>query len=203
MARYGQPWCMALGPYFCDNPHHALLHHVLGGHSFPPLSPEQPMMREGIGLEFGVGNGDSLRCIARFLPIVIGYDSFQGLPEDWRPGFEQGTFACDPPTRLPDNADVVVGMFDETVPKFDPHLLRTPVSLLHIDCDLYSSTKTVLERCERLMTPGLVIVFDEWWGYPGCEDHEQRAWREFTAAHRDLEWEVIGHGVQQWAVRLA
>lgn len=192
-----------LGPYFCDNPHHALLHYVLGGRRANPFVPDQPMINydgKGMALEFGVGEGHSLRCIAQHLPVV-GYDSFQGLPEDWRPGFEAGKFHCDPPQHLPPNADVVVGLFEDALPEFDPGKLTWEVRLLHIDCDLYSSTKTVLDRCRRLFRPGLIVLFDEFWGYPEAEEHEQRAWYEFNEEN-DISWEVLGHGVQQYAVRI-
>jgi hypothetical protein len=179
-----------LGRYFCDNPHHALLHYVLEG----------AVHSGGMALEFGVGEGHSLRCIARYMPVV-GYDSFQGLPEDWRPGFDKGAFRSDRPACLPSNADIVEGLFEDTLPVFDPGKLGLPITLIHCDADLYSSTKTVLERCEKLIRPGLVILFDEFWGYPGCEDHEQRAWREF-ADRTGVTWEVVGHGVQQWSVRI-
>jgi hypothetical protein len=145
-----------LGPYFCDNPHHALLHHVLGSRSSTPGVCEEPIMRDGLALEFGVGDGASLRCIARYNMMVVGYDSFQGLPEDWRPGFEEGAFACEPPTDLPKNVQLVTGLFEDTLPQFDIEDLGAPVNLLHIDCDLYSSTKTVLDRCRNLFyNPGI------------------------------------------------
>src|SRR6478735_7213790 len=47
--------------------------------------------RDGIAVEFGVGHGHSLRLIASVLP-VIGFDSFMGLPEDWRPSHMKGAF---------------------------------------------------------------------------------------------------------------
>jgi len=190
-----------LGPYFCDNPHHALLHHCL----------DYVEDREGIALEFGVGEGHSLRCIARCMPAV-GFDSFEGLPEDWRPGFEKGMFAADIAAvrrGLPPGVVVIPGLFEETLPVFSWWGMRD-ILLIHIDCDLYSSTATVLEHLpwEDMMRPRgkhkPVIIFDEWWNYPEAEMHEQRAWLEFTSKEPwdHLEWEVLGCGVQQWAIEL-
>lgn len=213
MAKYGEPGSMSLGPYFCENPHHALLHHCLD-----PWIGRYPRdirnsgsgavigQETGVALEFGVGEGHSLRCIAEWMP-VIGFDSFNGLPEDWRPGFEEGAFACDPPLHLPHNAAIRRGLFEEVLPTYPWEGMRD-IRLVHIDCDLYSSTKTVLENLpwsamlRPFHLPKPVIIFDEFWGFPDAERHEARAWREFTEEHRDLEWEVIGHGVQQWAIRL-
>lgn len=44
-------------------------------------------------------------------------------------------------------------------------------------------------------------MFDEFHGYPLCEAHEQRAWTEFVV-RTGTEYEVIGHGPEQWAIRL-
>lgn len=169
--------------------HYALLHHVL--ETYRP---------GGVALEFGVGSGQSTRLIAEYMP-VIGFDSFEGLPEDWREGFPAGSFAQ---SEIPDipNTQLVVGLFEDTLPGF--HLCgrgwSNPVGLVHIDVDLYSSTKTVLDNISlRYLRPGCFVVFDEWHGYPGCEQHEQRAWREASAG---LSWQVIGHSFQQWAVQI-
>jgi hypothetical protein len=200
-----------LGRYFCDNPHHALLHHVLDQiEAYRHLNANLEA-HPGVALEFGVGGGDSARCIARHLG-VYGFDSFQGLPEDWRPGFEQGMFAADYTTvrdSMPDNVWLVPGLFEESLAHFKWDGMRD-IRLVHIDCDLYSSTKTVLENLpwDRMLRPyggqKPIIVFDEWWGYPEAEQHEQRAWREFTSKEPwdHLEWEVVGHGVQQWGIQL-
>ncbi len=49
--------------------------------------------------------------------------------------------------------------------------------------------------------PGTMCVFDEWNFFYGCQDHEQRAWREYVADH-PLSWDVIGHAEKSWAIRL-
>lgn len=194
-----------LGPYFCENPHHALLHHI--------LQNELNLYGDslGVAVEFGVGSGDSTRCIARYLP-VYGFDSFEGLPENWRPGFDKGMFAADLNTvasSLPERVKLFPGLFEDVLPNTHWDGVRD-IKLVHIDCDLYNSTKTVLENLPwgKMLRPygrqKPVIIFDEWWGYPEAEQHEQRAWREFTSKEPwdHLKWEVIGHGVQQWAFRL-
>jgi len=134
---------------------------------------------EGLFLEFGVASGRTLRFIAQgHAGKVYGFDSFGGLPEDWRPGFPAGAFAQTPPEVLP-NAELVIGLFDSTLPGF---LDRHPgkVSFLHVDCDLYSSTVTILKLLAHRFAPGTVIVFDEFLNYPGWRLHEYKAWIEFT-----------------------
>lgn len=170
-----------LGPRIGDHPHDTL-RHVLA------LQPH------GHALEFGVHTGTTLRLIAHHMPVT-GFDSFQGLPEDWRPGFGRGRFACTPP----DHAGLVIGLYADTLPAYPfPH----DIGLVHIDCDLHSSTTTVLNHVGPHLQPGCYIVFDEYHGYPGCEHHEQKAWTEYTATHPTTAWTVIGHGPQQWAIQL-
>jgi hypothetical protein len=149
----------------------------------------------GIALEFGVASGGTLQMIAQRMP-VYGFDSFEGLPEDWRPGFPAGMFAGPVPD-VP-GAQLVVGLFEDTLPQWTP---PGRIGLVHIDCDLYSSTVTVLDAIGYFLREGTIVVFDEWHGYPGCEDHEQKAWQEFAEAS-GIEWDVLGHGPEQWAVKI-
>lgn len=155
----------------------------------PRFDNDEAMMRaacraapaDGLVLEFGVASGRSIAWIGqeRAAQTVYGFDSFEGLPEDWRPGFGAGTFAQAPPA-VPKNVELVVGWFNATLPGFvAAH--PGPVALLHVDCDLYSSTVTILEALADRIVPGTVIVFDEFLNYPGWPQHEVRAWNEFVA----------------------
>lgn len=150
-------------------------------------------------LEFGVATGTTLGLIADIMPVT-GFDSFEGLPEDWRTGFPKGKFADKYPATVPDTATLVKGWFKDTVPGYD---WPENVALVHIDCDLYSSTMTVLDQMyvSEVVKPGCFIVFDEFFGYPGAEHHEQRAFEEFLTM-TEFDYEVIGHGREQWAIRL-
>lgn len=200
-----------LGRYFCNSAHHGLLHHILhdvvgrwprtiyGGHHGGITGT-----KDGIALEFGVGSGESLNCIAEWLP-VIGFDSFEGLPEDWRPGFDKGMFAYnfeEVQANVSPNALLCPGLFEDILPSYGWEGIK-PIKLVHIDCDLYSSTKTVLENLpwDNLHRNKAVICFDEWHGYPGAQAHEQRAWREYVSEN-PIKWQVIGHGHQAWAVQI-
>lgn len=151
---------------------------------------------EGWGLEFGVGAGDSLRLIAAHMP-ALGFDSFQGLPEFWRPGYDVGAFAQ---SKIPqfENATAVVGLFEDTLPTFD---WPDRVGLIHFDADLYSSTACALKYAGHLIQPGTIIVFDEYFNYDGCEVHEMKAWGEWCLEHLAIV-DVIGHGREQVAFRL-
>ena len=148
--------------------------------------------QQGLALECGVYFGRSLRIIAKASPgMVHGFDSFQGLPEAWKANEPAGAYSTAglTPEELPHNVQLHRGWFSNTLPAF---LATTPGELgfLHVDCDLYSSTRTVLEAVADRIRPGTVIVFDDLLGYPGYEQHELRAWREFSSA-AGLSFEVL------------
>ncbi|QFZ16182.1 class I SAM-dependent methyltransferase [Saccharothrix syringae] len=170
---------MPTAPHF-GHPH-ATLEHALG-----------LVEADGMALEFGVYTGSTLKLIAtaRGGRDVYGFDSFQGLPEDWRNGFPAGTFDVDGLPEV-DGAELVVGWFDDTLPGFlGSH--PGPVAFLHVDCDLYSSTRTVLELVGPRLVPGSVVVFDEYFNFPGWQDHEHKAWTEYVA-RTGIAFDYVGY----------
>ena len=158
---------------------------------------------EGLALEFGVFSGRSINRIAQGREgQVFGFDSFEGLPEGWRDGYDKGAFARQGLPEVASNVELVVGWFDRTLPEFlDAH--PGPVSIVHIDCDLYSSTQTVLMQLRDRLVPGTIILFDEYFNYPGWEMHEYKAFQEFVES-TGLQYEYIGlhPNHQQVAVRV-
>lgn len=148
-------------------------------------------MQGGLTLECGVYFGRSLRLIAAKTPgPVHGFDSFQGLPEAWHDNEPAGAYTT--AGRVPgiaDNVTLHAGWFQDTLPPFFAHH-SGPIRLLHVDCDLYSSTRTVLEHAYAGLVPGSLLVFDDFLGYPGYEQHEFRAFGEFASA-RKVGWELV------------
>mgnify|MGYP000079224382 CR=1 FL=1 len=72
-------------------------------------------------LEFGVWQGGSINFFSSKFPNsqFYGFDSFEGLPENWRPGFEKGTFSLN--GMLPKvnaNVKLIPGWFNESLPYF-------------------------------------------------------------------------------------
>jgi len=148
-------------------------------------------------LEFGVYSGRTINYISQFAQgKVYGFDSFEGLPEKWRDGFDKGTFTRD--GELPvvnKNVELIKGCFDQTLlPFLKAH--REKVSLLHLDADLYSSTKYILDLlvlCHRIDV-GTVIVFDElvnFMDFAGAKS-ELRALHEWLLENPNIEAEWIG-----------
>lgn len=153
--------------------------------------------------EFGVFKADTLNHLAQLTDRqLFGFDSFQGLPHGQSDHWEKGRFAVAELPKVRPNVTLVNGWFDETVPGF---LLEHSelVGFLHIDCDLYSSTKTIFELFEGRLCPGTVIVFDEFFNYPSWQDGEFKALNEFLDK-TGLSVEYIGYNRngEQLAIKL-
>ena len=155
-------------------------------------------------LEFGVFKGTTINIIAETLDnqMIYGFDSFEGLPEDWRSGYESKAFDLHgnfPTVR--ENVQLVKGYFDESLPKFlEEH--PEPCALIHVDCDLYSSTRTIFQLINERIEPGTVIIFDEFFNYPGWQNGEFRAFNEFVESNQ-IKFDYIGYtNHEQVAVRI-
>ncbi len=148
---------------------------------------------EGLWCEFGVFKGESLNYIADRIgdKPLYGFDSFEGLPEDWRPEVKSGHFKVSGLPAVRPNVKLIRGWFNETVPPFLREHLE-PAAYLHIDSDLYSSAKTVLDLFADRICPGTVIVFDEYFNYPGWKLGEYKAFQEFIEAH-SVEFRYTGY----------
>ncbi len=110
-----------------------------------PCSPLQYVLRQelvnqdGLWLEFGVGSGHTLNLICEYRRkgAVYGFDSFEGLPTDWRPGFWKGAFKQTKVPQVKSNAILIKGLFLKILClNFLAVETAQSISLLHIDCDL-------------------------------------------------------------------
>jgi len=139
-------------------------------------------MIDGLVLEFGVYRGKSLRAIAkRARQEVHGFDSFEGLPEDWTYFQKRGRFSLhgEVPHFDEPNVRIHKGWFDQTLTSFLTEQAG-PARFIHVDCDLYSSTATVLQRLASRIVSGSIILFDEYLNYPAWQQHEFKAFQEFV-----------------------
>lgn len=195
-ARYAQLHMRTVPNFVCDyDLHEWVVKTQLSDH----------MPHHAAVLEFGVASGRTLNQFARLFPtkFVHGFDSFEGLPEDWTSRMRKGFFRRDNVPRVRDNTHLYVGWFNNTLPVWKASYTNTPLLLLHIDCDLYSSTKTVLTELRENIVLGTVIIFDEYMNYPGWQQDEFAAWKEFCRNY-DVKYEYIGRVSrhQQVAVRV-
>ncbi len=148
-------------------------------------------------LEFGVYQGRSLRYWCERVPDprarFIGFDSFRGLPEDWRPDVTRGRFdTAGVIPRFDDpRVQLVPGWFDETVPGLA--LPEHDVLVINVDADLYSSALTVLQGVEPHVRVGTLIYFDEF----NDAAHELRAFGEFLT-RTGVEVQVVARS-RSWS----
>jgi predicted O-methyltransferase YrrM len=159
---------------------------------------------DGLGLEFGVFEGYSLNFFAQRRPAqqFFGFDSFEGLKEDWT-GWQYAKGSFDkggelPPTR--NNVRLIKGWFDETLPAFVRETLDD-VSFLHVDSDTYEAAVEIFRHVGPRLRRGAVVVFDEYFGYRGWRDGEFRSWQEFVK-QQGRSYEYLAFSNMQVAVRL-
>lgn len=158
---------------------------------------------DGFILELGVASGRSIRYLATLAGQDLhGFDSFEGIPDAWN-NFSSGAFSTHGKLpEVPENVHLHVGLFESSLQPFlEEH--AGPLRLLHVDCDLYGSTKTIFELLGDRIVSGTVIIFDEYHGYPNWRDHEFKAFKE-AVAHNGWEYDYLGFSFssQQAIVKL-
>ncbi len=145
-----------------------------------------------VWLEFGVASGNSINYFSKFTNNkMYGFDSFEGLPEKWRDGFEKRAFSTyGVLPKVNKNVELVKGWFNQTLPAFmEKH--NKKVSFIHMDADLYSSTKYIFNILKNYIDDGCVIIFDELINYRGFNGNtgELKAFYEFiTENNVNYEW---------------
>jgi len=153
------------------------------------------LVEHGAGMicEFGVAGGKSINYLAKLLPThrLYGFDTFEGLPQDWRANAPKGTFRQKSLPVVASNVELVCGLFDQSLPGFlEKH--PEPMLLLHVDCDLYQSARTVFELTGERIRPGTIIIFDEFFNYPGWMEGEFKAFMEYV--HKaSIKFTFIGY----------
>ncbi len=154
-----------------------------------------------VGLEFGVWHGTSINYFANARPDnrFHGFDSFDGLPEDWTEKNPKGKFKVQDRSKLKFAKNVTLhdGWFEKTLPPFLDSLngKTAAIKFLHIDCDLGSSTNTILEVFERVIIENKpAILFDELYGYHGFEEHEFLSFLNFVN-RTGVQFEIVGRNI--------
>ncbi|MCK2097394.1 class I SAM-dependent methyltransferase [Thauera aromatica] len=157
--------------------------------TFTSLAAAVPPM--GIICEFGVRHGHSINHLGKLFPQhkIFGFDSFEGLPEAWHDEAAGSYTTGGRMPSVPENVTLIRGWFNETLPGFiKDH--PDPIALMNIDCDIYSSTKTVFDLLGPQIVPGTLIVFDEYIGSPNWKEDEFKAFQEWVAA-RQVRYEYL------------
>jgi hypothetical protein len=163
--------------------------------------------------EFGVLNGESVVEAIRQLRggglrHVTGFDTFAGIPalqeadaksQAQAPSFVKGQYAgmsiegvrssILAATNFPnEQLSLVEGDFRESLASYRPsHVVGFPL-VVHIDCDLYSSSASALEWCADIAGDGTWLLADDYWCYRGSSQRGQRrAIHDVLAHHLRVE----------------
>jgi hypothetical protein len=135
-------------------------------------------------LEFGVGAGHRIRFWSQLnhdpQSRFIGFDSFEGLPEDWTRNYPKGALDMGGVVPQIDDERVrfVKGWFQETLPRFLTEFTPRSRLVIHNDSDLYSSTLFTLANLNTLLVPGTVVIFDDF----SMATHVFRAFADYKSA---------------------
>ncbi len=135
-------------------------------------------------LEFGVANGSSfywwLENHTNKDSNLFGFDTFNGLPEDYGP-FKKGEMSNgNEPLKTDDiRASFYQGLFQQTLPGFLKTFNNEKLTVIHMDADLYTATLFTLTSLAPLLKKGDIIFFDEF-----CvPTHEFLAVKNFTESY--------------------
>ena len=155
--------------------------------------------KKGDILEFGVRAGESITYIAQKLKdrTIHGFDSFEGLPEEWEGhAFLKSDFTQNGKIPIvPGNVILHKGWFDKTISEYNN---SNEIAFINLDCDIYSSTKTVLDELGNKITTGTIILIDDFFNYRNWQQHQYKAFQEFVEKS-NIKFEYLAfngkHGV--------
>lgn len=164
-------------------------------------------------LEFGVFNGSSMSSMylrAKKLNLnsmrFFGFDAFEGLPEgtdEEHDVLKKGFYACSfgkmqeclKRKRInPKNINWIKGWYNKTLnAKTIKKFKIGKIGIVFIDCDTYSSSKTVLDFLAPLITEPAIFCLDDWKLYDMDikGTGEYKSFNEFLEANTHLEAKEI------------
>lgn len=168
-------------------------------------------------VEFGCSGGMTF-CLA-FDQISVrkakrhlwAFDSFQGLPDstsplDSHPGWKKGAYAtkldefheiCEFHPIPRSTYTVVPGFYAETLTQLPHDHDPTDIALAYIDCDLYSSARTVLEFLKPRLKHGMILAFDDYFCWSAeLLSGEKKAFLDVLAS--DTEWRFAPYRDFSW-----
>ncbi len=151
--------------------------------------------------EFGVWRGESFKYLIKTFKKGYGFDTFEGLPEDWHHE-EQGTYSADGVIPKIDGGTFIAGKFEDTLPTFYSKT-RPIASIINFDADLYSSTICALNYSKPVIDEHTILIFDEFIINNNWEQDEYKALNEFCT-NNNLSYEVlaVSYFTKQVAVKL-
>ena len=159
--------------------------------------------REGLILEFGVRHGNSINQLAKLANSpMYGFDSFEGLPTEWHNESKESYSTKGIVPKVGKNITLYKGWFEDTLPEFSkkhPEVIR----LINIDCDLFSSTSTILKILGPQIQSGTILIFDEYIGNQHWREDEFKAFQEAVYLNQwKYEYLAFSFFTKQVAVKI-
>ena len=125
----------------------------------------------------GVWNAASFKYLIKFLERGYGFDTFEGLPEDWH-NEKTGTYSANGIIPQIEGGVFIKGKFEETLPIFFSQQ-RPLASIINFDADLYTSTLCALKNSKPVIDSNTILIFDEFIYNDLWEEDEYKALSEF------------------------
>ncbi len=153
-------------------------------------------------LEFGVFDGGSFLwwadAIKNSSSNFYGFDTFEGLPENWG-AFKAGEMESGIPKTDDTRCIFVKGLFQHTLPYFLKSFDNSKQMVIHMDADLFSSTLFVLTSIAPFLKKDDIIMFDEF----NVPNHEFFAFDIFIKSYY-IKYEVLGgvNNYYQMAIKI-
>ncbi len=132
----------------------------------------------------------------------FAFDSFQGLPkfssiDEGDAKFDEGRYFCSQEEFKKNllknkidlnNVTVIKGFYQDSLnDELKNKINLNKAAIVYIDCDLYSSTKYVLDFITSLISNGTIIIFDDWFSYKGDPNKgEQKACKEWLSKNNKI-----------------
>jgi len=135
-------------------------------------------------LEFGVFRGESVKWWVRNCTHAdsrfYGFDTFEGLPEDWGM-YKKGEMTAHIPVIDDSRVQFVQGLFQSSLPGFleTTNLRNGKRKVIHLDADLFSSTLYALTSLAPYLKKGDILLFDEF----NVPNHEFFAFKVFSESY--------------------
>lgn len=181
-------------------------------------------------VEFGSWGGQSLRSAHEMTRLLSperhlwAFDSFLGERPpstdeiDHRPSLEayrnEGPSGLEAFRTRSEEAGVprdaytaVEGFFEDTLPPLGTDGPPTDIALAYVDCNLYTSTVTVLEFLAPRLKHGMIVAFDDYWVHSARHvSGERLALHQFLRAHpewRFVPYQTLHHAGQAYVAERA
>ena len=176
-------------------------HHELKKFSITRAIENDKNKDDSYYLEFGVFKGGSINLFSEYLsPLskkIYGFDSFEGLREDWKGHvfYPKGSLSLN--KKLPDvkkNVYLNQGWIQDTLPTFLKQEKVNKINFIHIDVDTYETTKFILSQTKELMSENAVILFDDLYNFSGWSVGEYKALQE---VYSEEEYKFIAFSINK------